>query len=342
MEKTDGRKIDRKSREAIRKLAIQRILAGESPEQVAKVLGFHRSSIYIWMQRHQRGGIDGLKTVPLSGRPPKLTKAQEKKVFDIVTSKNPMQLKFPFALWTRAMVTELIRDQFGIEMSEVNVGRLLHKLGLTPQRPLRRAYQQNPQRVQRWLNEEYPAIKAAAKRDKATIYFGDEAGVRSDYHSGTTWALKGQTPIIRTSGSRHSLNMISAISAKGAMRFMTVKGRVNADRFIEFLERLIKNVPSPIYLIVDGHPVHRSTRVRAFVESTKGRLKLFLLPPYSPELNPDEQVWNHVKHHKIGKKVVMSQQDLESMVRSALRSLQRSYWLITGFFRHKECAYTIA
>jgi transposase len=342
MEKTDGRKIDRKSREAIRKLAIQRIQAGESPEHVIKVLGFHRSSVYIWMQRYQQGGFDGLKTLPLSGRPPKLTKAQEKKVFDIVTLKNPMQLKFPFALWTRAMVRELIRDQFGVEMSEVNVGRLLHKLGLTPQRPLRRAYQQNEVRVQRWLEEEYPAIKAAAKKEKATIYFGDEAGVRSDYHSGTTWAPKGQTPVIRTSGSRHSLNMISAISAKGAMRFMTVKGRVNADRFIEFLERLIKNAPTPVYLIVDGHPVHRSTQVRTYVESTEGKLKLFYLPPYSPELNPDEQVWNHVKNHKIGKKVIKSQEDLESIISSTLKSLQKSYWLIMSFFRHKECAYTIA
>ena len=342
MKETDGRKIDRKSREAIRKLAIQRIQAGESPEQVVKILGFHRSSVYIWMQRYQQGGFDGLKTLPLSGRPPKLTSSQEKKVFDIVTSKNPMQLKFLFALWTRAMVKQLIRDQFGVEMSEVNVGRLLHKLGLTPQRPLRRAYQQNQVRVQRWLEEEYPAIKAAAKKEKATIYFGDEAGVRSDYHSGTTWAPKGQTPVIRTSGSRHSLNMISAISAKGAMRFMTVKGRVNADRFIEFLERLIKNAPTPVYLIVDGHPVHRSTCVRTFVESTQGKLKLFYLPPYSPELNPDEQVWNHVKNHKIGKKVVKSQEDLESIIRSALTSLQKSYWLIMSFFRHKECSYTIA
>lgn len=342
MEKSDGRKIDRKSREAIRKLAIQRIQAGESPELVAKILGFHRSSIYIWMQRHLQGGMEGLKTLPLSGRPPKLTAAQEKKIFDVVTSKNPMQLKFPFALWTRAMIREFIKNQFGVEMSEVNVGRLLHKLGLTPQRPLRRAYQQNPDRVQRWLEEDYPAIKAAAKKEKATIYFGDEAGVRSDYHSGTTWAPKGQTPIIRTSGSRHSLNMVSAISAKGAMRFMTVKGRMNADKFIEFLERLIKNADNPVYLIVDGHPVHRSTRVRTFVESTKGTLKLFYLPPYSPELNPDEQVWNHIKNHKIGKKVVKSQDDLETIVRSALASLQKSYWLIMSFFRHKECAYTLA
>jgi transposase len=136
--------------------------------------------------------------------------------------------------------------------------------------------------------------------------------------------------------------MISVISAKGAMRFMTVKGLVNADRFIEFLGRLIKNAPTPIYLIVDGHPVHRSTQVRTFVESTKGKLKLLYMPPYSPELNPDEQVWNHLKNHNIGKKVVKSRENLESMIRSALRSLQKSYWLIMSFFRHKEYAYTIA
>lgn len=295
--------------------------------------------MYQWLKRYKTAGIEGLKYQKIPGKQPKLSRVQKQKIFDIVTSKNPLQLKFAFALWTRAMVKDFILDQFAISLSEVSVGRLLHELGLTPQRPLRRAYQQNPERVTYWLREEYPAIQKEAKAVKATIYFGDEAGVRSDYHSGTTWAPKGQTPVVRTTGARHSLNLVSAVSAKGAMRFMTVKGKLTTDRFIEFLERLLKNQNAPVFLIVDGHPVHRSGRVRAFVEATDGRLKLFHLPAYSPELNPDEQVWNQLKNHRIGKMFIKSLDDMVEKIGSALRSIQRSPALIRSFFQHRECRY---
>jgi len=339
MENFDGRKLSHSAREAIRIRAVQRILDGESPEIIAKTLGYHRSAVYQWLKRYETAGIEGLKYQKIPGKQPKLSRVQKQKIFDIVTSKNPLQLKFAFALWTRAMVKDFILDQFAISLSEVSVGRLLHELGLTPQRPLRRAYQQNPERVTYWLREEYPAIQKEAKAVKATIYFGDEAGVRSDYHSGTTWAPKGQTPVVRTTGARHSLNLVSAVSAKGAMRFMTVKGKLTTDRFIEFLERLLKNQNAPVFLIVDGHPVHRSARVKAFVEATDGRLKLFHLPAYSPELNPDEQVWNQLKNHRIGKMFIKSLNEMVEKIGSALRSIQRSPALIRSFFQHRECRY---
>ena len=339
MENFDGRKLNHIAREAIRIRAVQRILDGESPEIIAKTLGYHRSAVYQWLKRYEAAGLEGLKYQKIPGKQPTLTKVQKQKIFDIVTSKNPLQLKFAFALWTRAMVKDLILDQFSINLSEVSVGRLLHELGLTPQRPLRRAYQQNPERVAYWLQEEYPAIQKEAKAAKATIYFGDEAGIRSDYHSGTTWAPKGQTPVIRTTGARHSLNLVSAVSANGSMRFMTVKGKMTAERFIEFLERLLKNQNTPVFLIVDGHPVHRSARVKAFVEATDGRLKLFHLPAYSPELNPDEQVWNQLKNHRIGKMFIKSLDDMIEKVGSAMRSIQRSPALIRSFFEHRECSY---
>jgi transposase len=335
----DGRKIDHKTREAIRIRAVQRILDGESPEIIAKTLGFHRSAIYLWLNRYEANGFEGLKYRKIPGKKPALSEAQMQKIFDIVTSKNPMQMKFSFALWTRRMVKDLILDLFGIKLSEVSVGRMLRLMGLTPQRPLHRAYQQNPTQVAHWLEEQYPEIQREANKHGATIYFGDEAGVRSDYHSGTSWAPKGKTPVVRTTGSRHRLNLISAISAKGQMRFMTIKGKLTAESFIEFLGRLIKNQEKPIYLIVDGHPVHRSRRVKTFVESTEGKLKLFYLPPYSPELNPDEQVWNQLKNHRIGKMVLKSLEDMTEKVHSSMRSIQRSPALIQNFFRHKDCCY---
>ena len=332
MNEFDGRRLSHKVREEIRIRAVKRVEAGESPEDVVKALGFHRSRIYEWLAAYREGGIEALRTRPIPGRPKKLNGKQLKRVYDLVTRKNPLQLKFEFALWTRSMVRELIRREFGVRLSEVSVGRLLRKLGLTPQRPLRRAYQQDQEAVERWKKEEYPEIQKAAKKAKATIYFADEASVRSDYHSGTTWAPKGKTPVVESTGARFKLNLISAVSAKGLMRFMTIEGRLTAPTFIDFLKRLIYKAERPIFMIVDRHPVHRSAAVRKFVESTEGRLRLFFLPSYSPDLNPDELVWNHLKRHKVGKSDFKGPNQMRAVVMKCMRSLQRSPSIIRGFF----------
>jgi transposase len=342
MKAFDGRRLSHKVREVIRIRAVKRVEAGESPEIVVKALGFHRSCIYNWIAKYREGGINALKTGIITGRPRKLDGHQIKKIFDIITSKNPLQLKFEFALWTRDMVRELIWERFQVRLSSVSVGRLLKKLGMSPQKPLRRAYQQDSQRVEAWLKKEFPTIKKQAKKEKATIYFADEAAVRSDYHSGTTWALKGQTPVIKTTGARFSVNMISAITSKGHLRFMIINKRLNADIFVEFLKRLMQNTKAPIYLIVDGHPVHRSGKVKKYVKSCKGKLRLFYLPPYSPELNPDELVWNHVKHHKIGRKHIAGPDDLKTKVLGCLRALQKSPKKIMNFFKEPHLRYILA
>lgn len=341
MMKMDGRKLSHKTREEIRIRAVKQVEAGESPEVVIKALGFHRSAIYQWIAKYREGGTDALKTKSITGRPTKLSGAQLKKIYDIITSKNPLQLKFEFALWTREMVRDVIHDRFKVKLSIVSVGRLLRKLGMSPQKPLRRAYQQDKERVYLWLNEQYPQIRHMAKRENATIYFGDEATIRSDFHSGTSWAPKGQTPVIEATGARFSISMISAVTSKGMMRFMTINGRLNADKFIDFLKRLIYNADNPIYLIIDSHPTHKAVKVRRFVESTEGKLRLFYLPPYSPELNPDELVWGHVKNHRIGKKLIKGPVDLKRKVIASLRSLQRCPSKIIGFFKEPHVIYAL-
>lgn len=342
MSKLDGRKLDHKTREAIRIRAVQMVQAGESPEIVVKALGFSRPRIYEWLARYQEGGIDALRFKGIPGKKPKLSATDLRKLQRIITEKNPRQLKFEFALWTRAMIRKVIMDEFGVNLSESQVGRLLHKMGMSPQRPLYRAYQQDPERVERWLKEEFPALQKQAKKEKAEIFFGDEAGIRSDYHSGTTWAPKGKTPVVETTGARFGLNMISAISAKGQLRFMTVEGTLAAGTFIRFLERLIDNQKRPVFLIVDGHPVHKGKKVKEFVESTHGRLRLFVLPPYSPDLNPDELVWNHVKRHKVARTPVAGPDDLKRRVVSALRSLQKFPAKVRGFFQAPSVRYAAA
>ena len=332
-------KLGHKVREEIRIRAVKRVEAGESPEDVVKALGFHRSRIYEWLARYREGGVEALRTKAIPGRPARLSGRQLKEIYDLVTRKNPLQLKFEFALWTRSMVRELIRREFGVRLSEVSVGRLLRGLGLTPQRPVRRAYQQDAEAVERWKTEEYPAIRNLAKKEQATIYFGDEAAVRSDYHSGTTWAPKGETPVVEATGARFRVNLISAISAKGLMRFMTIEDRLTAENFITFLKRLVHNASSPIFLIVDRHPVHRSAKVRDFVASTDGRLRLFFLPSYSPDLNPDELVWNHVKRHRVGKSSFKGPRQLRERVLTYLQSLQRLPHIVRGFFRAPSMRY---
>lgn len=339
MKDTDGRKLSHKTREEIRIRAVKRVEAGESPEDVIRALGFHRSCIYTWLAKHREGGLEALRTRPIPGRPRKLSGVDLKKIYDTVTRKNPQQLKFEFALWTRGMVREWIRAEFGVRLSETSVGRLLRKLGLSPQRPLHRAYQQDQAAVDHWKKTEFPEIRKLARAEGATIYFCDEASVRSDFHSGTTWAPRGKTPVVRTTGARFSTNMISAISPRGELRFMVVDGKLDAPRFITFLKRLVDRAERPVFLVVDRHPVHRSAKVRKYVESTAGALRLFFLPSYSPELNPDEHVWNHVKNHNIGKRIVAGPDHLKKLAISALRTLQKLPSTVSGFFGDPHLSY---
>jgi transposase len=339
MVKNDARKLDHKTLEAIRIRAVEQVQAGQSPEKVIEALGFTRGRIYEWLARYRSGGWHALRAKPLNGRPRKLTGPQMKWIYRTVTLKDPLQLKFEFALWTRAMIRTLINRKYGTELSLTSVGRLLAQLGLTCQKPLMRAFQQNPSLVEKWLKEEYPAIRAKAKRIGAEIFFADEAGVRSDFHSGKTWAPKGQTPIVRATGARFGFNLISAVSPKGQMRFMVVPGKVAAPQFCEFLRRLVYKTATPIFLILDGHPVHRSKKVKRFVESQDGKLQIYFLPPYSPELNPDESVWNDLKNNGIGRMSISGPDDMKQKVVDYMRGMQRTPGLICSFFRAPDTRY---
>ena len=329
----DARKLDHKTLEAIRIRAVEQVQAGQSPEGVIKALGFSRACIYQWLACYREGGWEALRAKPLAGRPRRLTGKQIRWIYQTVTMKSPLQLKFPFALWTRAMIAKLIADRFDVRLSTVSVGRLLAQLGLTCQRPLYVAYEQNPSLVEQWLRQEYPRIRAQARKIGAEIYFGDESGVRSDGHSGTTWSPKGQTPIVMTSGQRFGLNMISAVSARGLLRFMVVQGRVNGEQVCEFMRRLMYRARRPVFLILDGHSMHRSRLVKQCEQSYGGKLKLFFLPPYSPELNPDEQVWHDLKSNGIGRSEILSREDLEEKVVTHLETLKGLPKKIRSFFQ---------
>jgi transposase len=339
MKKTDARRLDHKTLTELRKRAVNSVQEGQSPELVAKALSIHRVTIYGWLARYRNGGWDALDASKRGGRPPKMDAKAMQWVYRTVTMKNPFQLKFTYALWTAKIVGQVIYKRFGMKLSKASVCRLLGQLGLTPQRPVWRAYQQKPEAVQQWLEKEYPRIRGMARRMKAQLFFGDEAGVRSDHHAGTTWAVKGKTPIVSSTGARFGLNMISAVSAQGEFRFMVVKGRVASPQFIEFIKRLIQGTKRMIFLIVDGHPAHKSRKVANYVETIKERFRLFFLPPYSPELNPDERVWNDLKNNAVGRQAISSPEQLHGAVVSHLRCIQKSPDRVRGYFNNETTKY---
>lgn len=344
MREDDGRKLSHATLEELRFRAVREMVQGGAhPAEVASVLGLSRQAVYSWLSQYEVGGWEALRAKPVPGRPPKLAPEQLRRLYELVVGSDPRQLSFGVALWTRQMVQELIRREFGVELEVSSVGRILRTLGLSPQRPLARAYEKDPDAVERWKSEVYPTIRATAQREGGVVYFADEAGVRSDYHSGTTWAPVGQTPVVTGTGRRFAVNMLSAISPGGTLRFTVHQGSVNAGVFIEFCRKLLHDAGDrPVHLIVDGHKAHTARVVKDFVASTEGRLTLHYLPGYSPELNPDEWVWKNVKHDRVGKAPVTSQAELEAKVRSALHHLQALPDRLRAFFADPNLAYITA
>lgn len=339
MRKDDARQLDHKTLEALRMRAVNRVQCGESPETVSKAIGINRTTIYEWLAKYRDGGWDSLKSRPTPGRQPIMNGKQIKWVFDVVTQKNPQQMQFEFALWTREMIQKLIARKYKIKLGLKSIGKLLAQLGLTCQRPLYRAIQKNESLVREWIRKIFPKIKRRAVVEKAEIYFGDAAHIRSDHHSGRTWAIKGQTPIVTSTGSRFAFSLISAITAKGQMRFMVVEGGVNSDVFIQFLKRLLIGAKRKIFLIVDNGSSHNSKKTREFVASQTEAIELFYLPPYSPELNPDELVWNHLKNHTVGRSTISDKADFKKKVTRSMKSLQKNKHKIRSFFGKDSLRY---
>lgn len=339
--KRDGRTLDHQTLEAIRLMAVERVREGEPAAEVIAAYGFNRTTIYKWLQAAlQPGvGIKALRSTKATGRPRSLTPGQERQVFRWINGPDPRQYGLDFGLWTRAVVAELIGKKFGIRLGVTAVGALLAKLGLTPQKPLQRAYQRDPEAIERWQRETYPAIAKQAKAEGAEIFFWDESGFRADTVHGKTWGVRGQTPVVERPGQRQSFSAASMVNANGAFWFCTYDGALNAELFIRLLQQMMKYRRKPVHLVLDSLPAHKKAIVRDYVATTDGKLTLHFLPGYAPDLNPDELVWSHVKRTGTARRPLQKGEKLRDKIEEQLAALQRLPLLVRSFFNAPSVAY---
>jgi transposase len=340
MDIRDTRSLPSIAQEDLRQKAIKAVTDGKKQVEVAQILGVTRQAVGRWVSKFRQGGEKSLKA-KRKGRPKggKLRPWQAAQIAKAVTDHCPDQLKLSFYLWTREAVAQLIEQRFGIRLSIWTVGRYLARWGFTPQKPVRRAYEQNPEAVQRWLEKDYPMLKKQAKKEKALIYWGDEMGLRSDHAVGRSYGRCGQTPIIPGTGQRFGCNMISAINNKGHLNFMVFKSHFDAVVFLGFLKRMVRQIKRKVFLIIDGHPLHHATKIKNWIQEHTDQIRLFFLPGYSPELNPDEMLNQDVKSNAVGRRRAKNQQELVANTRSYLRSRQRQPHIVKKYFQEEHIKY---
>jgi transposase len=339
--RSDARLLPPEAQEDLRRRVVAAVRNQEfSPVQAARTFGVSRMSIYNWLAAVEEGGLAALqahKRGPKRGL--RLAGYQAATVVRLIDDRCPDQLRLPFALWTREAVGELIRRRYGIYLSVWTVGRYLRHWGFTPQKPVRQAYERNPEAVGRWLEREYPAIRRRAKAHGGEIYWGDEMGLRSDHQAGTSYGRRGCTPVIPGTGKRFGCNLMSAITNRGQLAFMVFRCRFTTTVMIVFLGRLVRHARRKVFVILDGHPVHRAQAVGRWLADHAKQIEMFLLPGYSPELNPDELLNNDVKSNALGRRRPADQAEMITGVRSYLRGTQRRPDIVINYFQEQHVRY---
>lgn len=342
MEKIDARKLSTDAQQQLRYQVIRLRKQGRTHKEISAITGVNRSTCSTWWTLYQSEGKKALK-IQKRGRPTgscrKLDLEQEKEVQKAICDKCPDQLKLPFALWTRIAVRQLINQLWGMDIPVRTIGDYLKRWNFTPQKPLKRAYEQNPKAVKKWLKEEYPAIQQKAKQEEAEIHWGDETGLCNDSYHGRSYAPRGKTPAIALSAKCQRVNLISTVTNQGKVRFMIYSERMNAEIFIKFMKRLIKDADRKILLILDNLRVHHSYKARDWLEQHTDQIEVFFLPSYSPELNPDEYLNCDLKAGVHSGSPARSKGQLKAKALSHLRKLQKMPQRVVKYFKHPKIAY---
>jgi len=342
MKKIDARKLSTDAQQELRYQVIRLRKQGRKHSEISAITGVSRSTCSTWWTLFKNQGKKALK-IKKRGRPTgscrKLEKEQEKEIQKTICNKCPDQLKLPFALWTRIAVQQLIQELWGAKVPVRTIGDYLKRWNFTPQKPLKRAYEQNPKAVKKWLEEEYPAIQNKAKQEDAEIHWGDETGLCNDSYHGRSYSPRGKTPAIRISARCKRVNLISSITNQGKVRFMIYKNRMNADTFIKFMKRLIKDADRKIILIIDNLKVHHSYKARDWILDHSDQIEIFFLPSYSPELNPDEYLNCDLKAGVHSGPPARSREQLTRKALSHLRKLQKLPKRVMKYFKHPKISY---
>jgi transposase len=342
MIKKSMRDIPAAAQDELRDRVLRAIAGGMTQAQASRAFGIADRSVRRWVAHCKAHGTQSY-TPAVRGRKAgeggKLSPKQADKIKAIVVGKMPDQIKLPFYLWTRQAVAALIKRQYGVQMTPASVGNYLAAWGLTAQKPVRRAYERDDRQIAHWLDERYPQIEKQAKKDKAAIYWADESGLRSDDVRGRSFSPRGKTPEIRSTGKRFGVNMISALSNKGALAFQVFEGRFSSETFIGFMTRLIKHAKGQkIVLIVDGHPVHRARVVSQWLAEHADVIQMHFLPGYAPELNPDELL-NHDVKQGMSKVRPTNRQEMKAALRSHLHRRQKQPQVVRNFFKAEHVRY---
>ncbi|QTY27740.1 IS630 family transposase [Flavobacterium sp. CS20] len=342
MEKTDFRKLTSSERYQFRKRAVTLVKSGKKQKEIASLFGVRPATVSSWMKSYKLDGNKALKenTRGVKSEDKKLlSTAQEKEIQKMIIDVMPDQLKLDYALWTRKAVKELVEREFGVVLAVNTMGDYLRSWGFTPQKPKKRAYEQCHKKVQKWLDEEYPAIKERAKKESAEIQWGDETGVRNSNQHGRSYAPKGKTPVKKHKAQRFSVNMFSTVTNQGQVRFMLYTGSMNADRCIEFMSKLIENKEQKVYLILDNLRVYHSKIVKQWAEENKEKIELFYLPSYSPEKNPDEYLNCDLKYGLSEKPAPKNQKQLQDNIENHMNMLSQNSERVKKYFHHHDIKY---
>jgi transposase len=344
MSEHDGRSLGREAQVVLRKRAVDAVLGGMKQCAVASAYGVSPEVVCRWMRLYREAGPKGLEAHrkgPAPGTGRLLSEKQSAEIRKLVLDRCPEQLKLPYALWTREAVRDLVSRRFGIRLAVRTTGNYLRDWGFTPQKPVRRAYEQSPKAVREWLDEVYPALAKRAKQEKAVIYWADEMGLRSDHQVGRSYGLRGQTPAIPATGKRFHCSMISAVTNQGHLCFRVFEGSFNVKLFTDFLRRLMRQAKRKVYLIVDGHPVHRAKLVQKWRAEHAEEMEIFYLPSYSPELNPDEMLNQDVKTNVSRHNRPTDPQQMKTSLRSYLFSTQRQPHIVRSYFNERHVRYAM-
>jgi transposase len=342
MEKIDGRKLKKDVQQALRDQVVRLRKQGKANKDVAEYLAMNPQQCSRIWQKYERGGKKEILLRTRGrhhGDKRNLAEEQERRIQKLIVDKTPDQLKFPFALWTREAVRQLIGKQYGIDMPIRTVGEYLKRWGFTPQKPIKRAKEQNSHAVARWLKVDYPEVVRRAKKEKTEIYWGDETGVQNEANRVRGYGPKGMTPALKVTAKRAHISMISAITNEGKVRFMVYREAMTQGKLITFMSRLIRDTGRKVYLILDNLKSHHGKKVAEWLEKHKDEITVFYLPSYSPELNPDEYLNGDLKTRVHSGTYAGTESGLKHKTQSFIRMLVKRPHRVRSYFRHPMVAY---